>query len=91
MGNEHGPKGGYRNHDDGCAGLDFVPEYLPDDVCLGGTDSNLRHAYDGDDDHHDGEAEGGAQYEFLTERDLDAPEEVDWDNQYYLNKKTNVS
>ena len=68
-----------------------MPEYLPDDVCLRRADSNLRHAHDGDDYHHDGEAEGGAENEFLAERDLDTPKEVDWDYQYYVKKKMQVS
>lgn len=91
VGNKYGPKGGDGHHDDGRAGFNFVPEYLPDDVCLRGANSNLRHAHDGDDYHHDGEAKSGAEDKFLAERHLDAPKEVDWDCQYYLKKKTQVS
>lgn len=60
MGHKDGAKGGYRYHDDGGAGFDFMPEDLPDDVCLCGADSDFGHAYDGYDDHGDGEAEGCA-------------------------------
>lgn len=84
MGNKDGSKGGYGHHHHRRAGFNLVPEYLPYDVRLRGADSTFRHAHNGDDYHHDGETEGGAEYDFLAERDLDAPDEVNWDYQYCL-------
>ena len=73
---EDGAEGGERDHGDGNAGFDLLPEEEPG-LVEGAADVQAGDADAGRDGHHDVKGEEDAEDEFLAGRDVDAPEEKD--------------